>query len=421
MSTWFDKLLRIAKKSELVKKTYQNVISSFVQTHVGEITPMQPRPSQHNGLRFNLLVPSINKEHLFGGISTALKFFERLVPSGVEKRIILTDAAPGEDDLQTFTEYKLLTCDSDETHLSLIVPFSDRYQKTIPVRANDVFITTAWWTAYGAQRIVEWQSRHYNQDPKPIIYFIQDYEPCFYPWSSQSVLAESTYKYTGPQIGVFNTSLLRDYVLRLGYRFTETYSFEPQLNSELLRHLKQANLKNKKRKILIYGRPSVPRNAFTLIMEALRIWAWKNESFRQWEILSVGEKHSDIEIGNGIIVRSKGKMTLSEYAAQLTEASVGVSLMISPHPSYPPLEMAHFGMMVITNSFQNKDLSEWHDNIVSIQDLTPMKIAEQLEELCLRFERDHYIGLTGQTRIHSYLQENDLFPFVKNIIKNYVV
>ena len=50
-------------------------------------------------------------------------------------------------------------------------------------------------------------------------------------------------------------------------------------------------------------------------------------------------------------------MTLDDYAALMHRASVGVSLMCSPHPSYPPLEMAAFGITTITNSFVTKDLS----------------------------------------------------------------
>ena len=41
-------------------------------------------------------------------------------------------------------------------------------------------------------------------------------------------------------------------------------------------------------------------------------------------------------------------------------SAIGISLMVSPHPSYPPLEMAHLGMLVLTNGFGAKDLSTWH-------------------------------------------------------------
>ena len=45
--------------------------------------------------------------------------------------------------------------------------------------------------------------------------------------------------------------------------------------------------------------------------------------------------------------------------------------MISPHPSYPPLDMAHLGMLVATNRFGAKDLSTWHQNIHSLASHRP--------------------------------------------------
>ena len=50
-----------------------------LDTNVYEITPYTFRKIEYPNRRMNLLVPSINAEHVFGGISTALKFFDTLV------------------------------------------------------------------------------------------------------------------------------------------------------------------------------------------------------------------------------------------------------------------------------------------------------------------------------------------------------
>lgn len=47
-------------------------------------------------------------------------------------------------------------------------------------------------------------------------------------------------------------------------------------------------------------------------------------------------------------------MSLEEYKELLPGFDVGISLMMSPHPSLPPLEMAAAGLMVVTNIFANK-------------------------------------------------------------------
>jgi hypothetical protein len=73
-------------------------------------------------------------------------------------------------------------------------------------------------------------------------------------------------------------------------------------------------------------------------------------------------------------MRSIGKVSYSDYANLLAEIDIGVSLMLSPHPSYPPLEMASVGAICVTNSYENKNLSEWHPNIISR--------AATIDEIC---------------------------------------
>lgn len=417
MSKLVDFLIRKAKTNTLIKSAYKSTVGSFINTHVSEITPFNPTVSLFEGERINLLVPSINKEHVFGGISTAIKFYEELVSAsnGYARRIITTDAYPSNDDLENYSGYVLVNSEQDAADRSQIIPFNDRYNKKIPVGKDDIFIATSWWTAYFAQRIVSWQSEIYKQDIKPVIYFIQDFEPGFYPWSSQYALADSTYKYAGPQIAIFNSSLLMDFFEQQGYLFSEKYCFEPRLNASLKEKLIPINEMKKRKKILIYGRPSVARNAFPLIIEALRAWVWLHPEANQWEIISAGEQHSDIDIGNGVTIKSKGKMTLDEYANELKESAVGISLMISPHPSYPPLEMAHFGVKVLTNNYANKDLSKMHGNIISLGDLSPDRVALKLSEICL----GTYKNKESQSKFSNvYLNDESQFVFVKQILKN---
>ena len=109
---------------------------------------------------------------------------------------------------------------------------------------------------------------------------------------------------------------------------------------------------------MIYGRPSVDRNCFPLIIEALREWVLLQPLPGDWQLTSVGEKHPAVDLGNGMILKSLGKLPLAEYAELLSESAIGVSFMVSPHPSYPPLEMAHSGLLTLTNSYANKNLFE---------------------------------------------------------------
>lgn len=51
-----------------------------------------------------------------------------------------------------------------------------------------------------------------------------------------------------------------------------------------------------------------------------------------------------------------------------------------PHPSYPPLETAHLGLLTLTNGFGGKDLATWHTNISTLDEISADEIASRLSE-----------------------------------------
>jgi O-antigen biosynthesis protein len=202
-----------AGKNFILKNTLKKIIQPHLlgtqHTGIPEITPLHARRSDNAGPRINLLVPSINQAHVFGGISTALSFFEKLAQgAGVRKRIITTDTMPEPEALARFSDYVLVPSTQDSGHDRQIVGLGDRYGKTLLVGEKDYFMATAWWTAHHAQKLAGWQHRTFDSAPVKVIYFIQDFEPGFYPWSSRYVLADSTYRWNHPQVAVFNSSLL---------------------------------------------------------------------------------------------------------------------------------------------------------------------------------------------------------------------
>lgn len=385
--------------------------------NIPEILPINCRESEFEGLRLNLLVPALSLRFSFGGINTALDFFSHLIRDEKDARIVITDETIS--DLKGFSQSSdWLTVRSQDPDQAgkLIVCFGDRYNKTIPVRKNDVFIATAWWTAYNGERILSWQREKWLSSPRPLIYLIQDFEPGFYKWSSRYLLAMSTYHQKN-MIAVVNTFLLCDYIRANGISFTQFYIFEPTLNKRLSALLSSPRKHPKKKRILIYGRPSVERNAYEVILKALEYWSFWHPDSNNWEVISLGEEFANITLGNGVLVQVKGKVTLEEYAAILSDSVIGVSLMISPHPSYPPLEMAAFDLAVITNTFFNKNLSDYHDNIFSLENINPENIAIVLGELCKKFEDEPRVFENKQFRNTNFLNSNNTFPFIEDLKK----
>ncbi len=384
------KLLQKIKYNKFVVRLYSKMMEQIQQN----ILPVDVPEVRSLGccrceqslskLRLNLLIPSVNPKDVFGGIATALAFYRELIEElQCDSRIIVVDREININEMVSLDGYEIMDSSVQSTDAKQLIDMTVRTNKKLIVSDKDVFMATAWWTAYILEPIIEWQALEYNQEQKPLIYFIQDFEPGFYPWSSRYVMAESTYKTSIPIMGIFNSKLLYDYFERQGYTFYKQWYFEPTLNEELQKYLQGIEkFPERKKQILIYGRPGTARNAFELIMESLREWVNLQDDAKDWRILSAGEKFSDINLGKGVKVKSLGKLSLEEYAQVMLETKVGISLMVSPHPSYPPLEMATFGLKVITNTYYNKDLSDFSENIISVDNCSAGNIAKILYNLC---------------------------------------
>lgn len=348
-------------------------------THVGETTPCEARPagSIPAPTRLNLLLPSINARHYFGGIHTAVQIYRAMAAHFPAQRIVLMDSTPDAEALGRFADHQLVHCDTESSELRQIVDFSNRYGRTLPVGPGDVWLATAWWTAYAGQRMAAWQRDHFGA-AGDLAYLIQDFEPGFYPWSSQYALALGTYR-PDQDVAVFNTGLLADFFVASGMKYQRRFVFKPTLNDGLRARLAAARASDapRARRIVVYARPSTPRNAFELLCEGLRNWGWRDARCKDWEIVAAGELASDLDLGP-IRMRALGKLTIQDYAELLAGSAIGVSLMISPHPSYPPLEMAAFGIGVVTNAFANKDLSKQLANVRSCEHFSPEAIAVAL-------------------------------------------
>lgn len=377
------KLRSILRNNRYVYGLYMFIKTLFKGLEVGipEITTIKYKHDNQLGVnyRINLLIPTLNERYLFGGIATAVSFLKKFADFNLNIRIIITDTYTDETVKNNFTDFNIIDCKNDSNYSRLITTIADKKNSVLSVGQNDIFMASAWWTAYIAKSITKWQSSEYNCKEHNIIYLIQDYEPNFYPWSTRYMLAESTYRYEN-LIAIFNTSILMEYFKNHNYSMTNEYFFEPRLNENLKKYLdSHKNTSQRKKQILIYGRPSVARNAFEIIVLGLKKWTESYDRACEWQIISLGEQHAEVKLANGVVIKSLGKVSLEQYSKIMLESYLGISLMVSPHPSYPPLEMAQFGMKVITNSYSNKNLSKYSDNITSISTLDDNAIAESIQ------------------------------------------
>ena len=316
----------------------------------------------------NVLVPGLAMKHMSGGPNTALNLAGRLAALGVPVRFCSTDASINSDPLDFWAHLRRLAGIGDRPIDAELVDMSNRYA-TSYIGKNDLFMATAWWTAQMAKYAVRLTTA------KVFVYLIQDYEPLLHAASTSYALAQETYCLE--HIGVINTKLLFDFLVnqKVGRYAEETSSqralvFEPAVDRTLFRP--QDCPRAQKRRILFYTRPTNGlRNLFELGVVALRKCIAEGVfDSHNWEFFGMGEAFAPLDLGHGCVLRPTPWLNLDDYAAQMREADLLLSLMLSPHPSYPPLEMALCGHPVVTNVYANKTaerLKEYCANVIAVE------------------------------------------------------
>jgi hypothetical protein len=364
-------------------------------------------------LRLSLVLPSLASSSLYGGVATGLDiFFECAKHAHAEMRLVL-DEFDSSNDHESF---KKSAWRAGVEPASVAISLRSSDAQPIVVRRHEVFFAFNWWSALNLRTLIDAQHLHFGGERKPLIYLIQEYEPSFYPMSSTHLFARMAFDMRDRVWGVFNSSQLHAFFRAQGHGFEREYVFEPWLSERLKPYL-SGKRPEKVRRILVYGRPGAARNCFPAIVAGLRAWAGRYPRFAKWSVISAGQHHRPVRLGPTHTMRSLGKLSLEDYAACLQTSAVGISLMASPHPSYPPLEMAHFGMRTLTNRYFCKDLGAAHDNITSLPDISPDTIADTLARACDQFETSPQSGWEGKSHVPGYL-DTDHFPFLERLAKD---
>jgi hypothetical protein len=317
-----------------------------------------------DGPSLTVLVPTLNPSEIFAGIATAVDIGLGLAQRGIPVRFVATDlpvssAAASRGFL--LRRMKSGASSSAGAHISV---HCGQTQETIPAHADDLYLATAWWTAHGAEKLIR---RHGMTQPR-FYYLIQDFEPNFYPWGPE--FADACASYTFDFEPIFNTALLRDFFADQGFDFAtpDSLAFRPSIDVTRYAEAPRTAGGEGPRRLALYGRPEVARNMYGTAVEALaRFVTERNLGPADVKIVSIGLPHPPLSLPNGLTLESLGKLPWEDYPGYLAGSDLGLSLMYSPHPSHPPIEMAASGMRVVTNGFGPKDLSRLSKAILSAE------------------------------------------------------
>jgi hypothetical protein len=291
----------------------------------------------------NLLVGEVRVGGVFAGIHTALTTAIQLAGMlGVGIRIVMLDPTSTDnsrDKVERFVRAEFGLGDVQ-------VVTRDRINRTV-FGEGDYWLATHSKTAHALQ--VACRTGLVNASRAA--YLIQDYEPGFSPWSTESILAESTYR--AGFVPIVNSVPLWEYLTAtVGLDIPRELVFSPAFELDRLRAAAEARIPHPTVRVLYYGRRSKHRNLFALGISGLKAAALAlGDDVGRVEFISAGETHDDIELGNGATLTSRGRLPWGEYFEFLSTTDVVLSLQQSPHPSHPPFDAAISGALAVTNDF----------------------------------------------------------------------
>lgn len=309
----------------------------------------------------NWFVPNFN--HLsFGGIYTIFRFIEKLSIEGVHNTIIIYDN-PG------FDIEKLKAEISDrfpKLRDYTIITYDNGTQSLDDLPESDIAFCTFWVSAYLLLKFNKTKRKYY---------FIQDYEPLFYPGGSTYALAESTYRF-GFRAIVNTPGLLAAVNQRHGM---EGISFIPAVDQTLYRPLAHKK-KDGKVRVFFYARPHNPRNAFNLCIGIIKLLTEKYPD--SIEVITAGAEWDEAAYGLKGKIKNLGLLSsLGEVADLYRNCDIGVVYMLSKHPSYQPFEFMASGMATVTNNNEDNLWMLKDGKNCLLSEPSPLAMAEQISRL----------------------------------------
>jgi glycosyltransferase involved in cell wall biosynthesis len=336
-----------------------------------KVAPLRWVVSDDAPARVNVLIPTFDLRHFFGGYIAKLNLARRLAERGARVRIVTVDPVGQLPSgwKQTLESYSGLRGLFDTVEVTF-----GREAAGIEVSRADSFVASTWWTAYIADAAVR------SVGGEQFAYLIQEYEPFTFPMGSYAALAHESYGLR--HYALFSSELLRDYFRAHGIGVfagaraagdAASASFQNAITpvrapsaSELAR--------TGPRRLLFYARPEphAARNMFELGVLALSRAAAEGAFARGWELHGVGtvQRGRQIPLGSGHALELLPRSGQASYGDLLREHDVGLALMYTPHPSLVPIEMASAGMLTVTNSFENKTaaaMSAISSNLLTVE------------------------------------------------------
>jgi glycosyltransferase involved in cell wall biosynthesis len=235
---------------------------------------------------------------------------------------------------------------------------------------------------------------------------VQDYEPDFYPAGTMKLLSFESYR-----LGLEMISNTKGLQMAISKHGIESNYFTPGIDFDIFNSKGRLRVENNPIRIFFYMRPVHLRNCFEINLELIR--KLKKKFGASIEIVCAGADFNLDDFGLRDLVTNVGMVPYAQNGQMYRGIDIGVSLMASSHPSYPPLEMMACGVAVVTNY---NPATEWifNSEVCEYVPGTLDSLYQAAERLVTDSDYRNEMGL----RASKYIQTS--MPTWSDACKNFV-
>lgn len=284
-----------------------------------------------------------------GGHQNMFRFIEHLDKNGYQNNIYLYST----EDFMTLEEAKRNVSD----YATLQRTNFYYYRRGKAMESADALFATGWETAYPVLNEITDAEK---------FYFVQDFEPLFYPVGTEYILAENTYRFgfTGITAGKWlSKKLTRDYGMKCS-----PYDFGAE--SDLYSHTNH----DSRKEVFFYARPVTERRAFDLGIMVLELF---HEKHPEYTINLAGWDVCDYKISFPYV--NHKTLSLEELSPLYNKCAVGLVLSLT-NMSLMPLELLASGVIPVVNDGENNKIVS-SNKFISYASPTPRELAEKMSEV----------------------------------------
>lgn len=293
-----------------------------------------------------------------GGHQNMFRFIEHLDKNGFTNNIYLYST---NDDMTLEQAAKNVSAYATLSRTTFF--YYDRDKKMADAA---ILFATGWETAYPVFN---------EKTTAKKFYFVQDFEPLFYPMGTEYLLAENTYRFGfhGITAGKWLAKKLSgDYGMTC-----DSYDFGAN------KDLYAFDNKKKRKEVFFYARPVTERRAFDLGIMTLELFHQKHPDYI---INLAGWDVSDYDVSFPYI--NHKSLKLEDLSELYNKCAVGLVLSLT-NMSLMPLELLACGTIPVMNDGENNRLVS-NSPYIAYTDSSPAELASKMSEVVKRKDLPTY-------------------------------